>query len=291
MFVATLALLYFCQVIELPRFIMPLINIFFKMKFFKTYFGILFLSLTVLSCTNDINVSEAQLIKQIVETATDGSSIATTINYNSNKITSIDNTVKSSTFSYTGLLVTKIVELDKVTNHTTTLVLTYVDNDLVKITSSDNYVVNYVHNTDGTVSYEKWVKDASNIDVKVNHGVLYYAAANLIKEVTILDNTAANSVSTKTTTYGYDAKNNGLRNAAGFSALLNYGNLVSKNNTISKTEITEVKNTETDQITSSLNQSQNEFKYDAAGYPMEIVGEETFFGEAQSNHAKTLFYY
>lgn len=277
--------------IELPRLIILKINIFFKMKTFKTYFGILVLSLTLFSCTNDVTVNQVHLIKQIVEISTDGSSTTTTINYDGSKIVNIDNNVKRTSYFYTGLLITKMEELDKVANHTNTMFFTYSTTDLVKMVSSDNYIVNYIHNADGTVSYEKLTKDDNNKDVKVNHGVLYFQSSNLIKDVMIVDSNSAFLLSTKTSSYTYDGKINGLQNVIGFSALLNYGNLISINNSVTTIVSSETKYLDTEQSTSSMNLFKNENKYNVDGYLTEIVGESSFFGDRNSNHSKTLLYY
>lgn len=260
------------------------------MKIFQTYFGILFLSLAFFSCTND-PAEQVTMVKQIVEIAKDGTSTTTIIDYDGNKIASIDNSIKHSDFYYTGLLITKIVVIDKVANHTNILGYTYSNANLVQITSSDNYVVNYIHNTDGTVSFEKLTKDTNNKDVKVNHGILYFLSSNLTKEVMTIDNTSPNILSTETNNYTYDAKSNGLKNIVGFTELMSYGPMISINNVINTTESSQETNSNTNQATSSIDIYKNEYKYNSEGYPTEIVGEKTFFGEFNSNHLKTLLYY
>lgn len=290
-FVVVFAFFYFCVMIELPHFVMPQINVFFNMKIFKTYLGILLLSLVFTSCTNDNDDNQVILVKQIVETSVDGSSMTTTITYDGRKIVSTDNSLKRTIFSYTGSLITKVEELDKVTNQSNTLFFTYANADLVKVSSSDNYIVNYTYNADGTVSYERWTKDANNNDVRLHHGILYFESSKIAKNVCILDTTASNILNTKTITYTYDAKNNAFKNCIGFAAMLNYGSLIAVNNVISSTESSEIENLDTKQITSSIKGYSNELKYNSYGYPIEIVGEKSFFGDSNLNHVKTELYY
>lgn len=258
-------------------------------KIFKTYTWIVSLFLTVLcSCTNDVE-SNIQYLRQIDEVSVDGTSNTTVINYSGNKITSIDDAKKRSSFLYTANLITKIEELDKVNSRTVTLQFTYTNNNLTRISSSDNYVLNYIHNADGTVSYEKLTKDSNNNDVKVLHGILYFQSENLIKNDIIFDNAGANVISKKTITYDYDYKINSLRNIIGFSKLLNYDKSISINNNIRSIETTEVKYLSTNQITSSINIYKKEYTYDTNGYPKEIISEKEFLGNGESSkHLKTV---
>lgn len=261
-------------------------------KVFHAYLWIVFVFISLLcSCTNDLD-DRIQLLKQIVEVNVDGTSSTTVLTYNANKISSIDNTVKHSDFIYTGNLITKIEETNKVNNHINTLQYTYANNNLVKVTSSDNYVMNYTHNADGTISYEKLTKDSNNNDVRVNHGILYFQSANLIKDEMFLDDAGAQILSKKTINLEYDFKNNALQNILGFNKLLNYNTSISVNNSILSIEEFEVRNLDTNQIISSISQYKSEYKYNSGNYPIEIVTEKLFLGNGASlTHFKTTLYY
>lgn len=261
-------------------------------KICQTCRWIVFLFLTFLcSCTNDVVNNREQFLRQIIEIAIDGTSNTTFINYDGNKIVSIENDKKRSDFYYTGILITKIEEFDKVTSHLITFEYIYSDTDLEKIISSDNYTMNYIHNDDGSVSYEKLIKDSNNDESRVLHGILYFQNTNLIKDDMILDDAEPNVLSKKTINFEYDFKNNAFHNILGFSKLLNYYELISLNNNIISTEAYEIKNLDTDQVISSINLYKSEYKYDSEGYPKEIVSEKLIFGNWDANHLKTLLYY
>jgi len=169
----------FVEISELPHLVIS-INKYFMKKIDHTYRWIVFLFFTFLcSCTNEDN-NQVLFLKQIVEVSADGTSNTTVLNYNGNKIASIDNVEMHSDFYYTANLITKIEKFDKVEKHSNTLEYNYNNGELVKIISSDNYVINYVHNNDGTVSYEKVTKDANNNDIIVFHGMLSSLVRNCI---------------------------------------------------------------------------------------------------------------
>lgn len=261
-------------------------------KIFQTYHWIVFLFISLLSsCTNDID-DRMQLLKQIVEVNVDGSSSTTVLSYNGNKISSIDNNVTRFNFFYTANLITKTEEINKVSDHVITLQFDYTNDELVKISSSENYVINYVHNADGSVSYEKLAKGSNNNDVKVFHGNLYFKNTNLVKDKMILDKVEGNVLNTKTISFDYDYKINALHNVIGFNKLLNFNKSISLNNNILMTEEFEVENIDTNQVISSIKQYKNDYTYNSVGYPTEIVSEKLFLGNGASlTHSKTILYY
>lgn len=280
------------MIAELPYSVIYLIKKIIMKKNYQTCLWIVFLFLTLFcSCTNDVD-DTIQLVEQIVEVAVDGTSKTTVINYNGNKISSIDNEAKRSDFFYTANLITKIEEIDKANNKTVTLLYTYSNDNLVKITSSENYVVNYIHNSDGSVSYEKLTKDANNNDVKVYHGILYFKNSNLIKDNLVFDNAGTNIISKQTIDLEYDLRNNAFNNVIGFSKLLNYNKSISLNNSVNSTEVSEIKYIDTDQMISSINTFKSDYKYNSGGYPIEITSEKAILDNGLvSNRFKTLLYY
>jgi hypothetical protein len=260
-------------------------------KIYQTYPWIVFVFLTfIYSCTNDID-DRVHFLKQIDEVSVDSSVASTIINYDGNKIVSIDSDTKRSNFYYTGSLITKTEELDKQSNHVNTLEYAYSDFNLVKITSSDHYVMNYIHNADGTVSYEKLIKDSNNNDIKEFHGIMYFKNNNLVKDEKTLDGNDANVITKNTNTYSYDYKNNAFYNILGFNKLLNFNKLISFNNSLNCIEASEIKYINTNQVTSSIKLYKNDYKYDLAAYPKEIVSEKLFLGNENSQHFKTVLYY
>lgn len=248
--------------------------------------------MTLCSCTNEnVDQVQVQLLKKIVEVSVDGSSNTTLLTYDGYKIVSIDEFRKHSEFYYTGDLITKIVALDKTNQHLNTLQYFYSDGLLTKISSSDNYVLNYVHNTDGSVSYEKLTKDSQGNEVKLYHGNLYFQNGNLVKDERTFDDAGSGVLSKKSISLDYDYKNNALYNILGFNKLLDYSKTISSNNSINSTEVSEIKDTNTDQVVSAINIHKSKCIYDSMGYPTEIVSENLIFGGNDSKHLKSLLFY
>jgi hypothetical protein len=263
------------------------------MKTTKKLIGLaLVFLITLSSCTNE-NVDQVpvQLLKKIVEVSVDGSSNTILLSYDGNKIVNIDELDNFSEFYYTGDLITKIIELDKTNQHVNTLQYSYSDGQLTKISSSDNYVINYVHNTDGTVSYEKLTKDSNNNDVKIYHGTLYIQSGNLVKDHRFLDDAGKDVLVENIKSFEYDHKNNALYHVLGYNKLLDYSKTISINNSISSSEISSVKHIDDNQVISAINIYKSKYQYDSMGYPTEIVSENTIFGGNDSQHLKSLLFY
>jgi hypothetical protein len=248
--------------------------------------------ITLCSCTNEtVDQDQVLLLKKIVEVSVDGSSNATTLNYNGNKIVNIDKFDKLSKFYYTGDLITRIVVLDKTTQHINTLQYLYLNGQLSKITSSDNYVINYIHNNDDSVSYEKVTKNSNNLDVKIYHGILYFQNENLIKDEKTLVNSGNGILAQNGFSIEYDLKNNALKNILGFNKLLDYSKIVSSNNEITCIESSSVKYIDKDQIISEAKKYDSKYQYNSNGYPTEIVSVNIVFGGSDSNHLKSKLFY
>jgi hypothetical protein len=261
------------------------------MKKTKEIVGIVVvLLITLCSCTSE-PIEQVQFLKKIVEVSVDGTSNTTVLNYDGNKIVNIDKVDKLSKFYYTGNLITKIVESDKTSLHSNTLNYTYFDGQLIKITSSDNYIINYIHNNDGSVSYEKLTKDSNNLDVKIYHGVLYFHGENLIKDDKISDNAGKGILANSSISIEYDSKNNALNNILGFNKLLDYSTIISSNNAISSIESSSIKYIENNQIISEAKRFDSKYQYNSNGYPTEIVSQNIIFGAADSKHLKSQLFY
>jgi hypothetical protein len=248
--------------------------------------------ITLSSCSNEnIDQTQVQLLKKVVEVSVDGTSNTTLLSYDGNKIVNIDKFDKHSEFYYTGDLITKIIESDKTNQHVNTVQYLYLNGQLSKITSSDNYVINYIHNSDGTVSYEKLTKDSQNNDVRINHGTLYFQSGNLIKDDKFLDDAGQGILAKNSISLEYDYKNNALNNILGFEKLLNYSKTISSNNDVASTETSYVKHLAEDQVVSSIKMYSNKYTYNLNGYPTVIVSEKLLFGGQNSNHLKSVLFY
>ena len=244
------------------------------------------------SCTNEsVALVPVQLLKKVVEISADGSSNTTLLTYNGNKIVSIDKVDAFLTFYYTNDFITKITELDKSNQHLNTLEYVYSNGDLTKIISSDNYMLNYSHNTDGTVSFEKVTKDLNNNDVKIYHGKLYFQNGNLIKVDKFLDDAGAGILSENTINSTYDSKNNALYNILGFNKLLDYSEIISLNNTLSSSVTASVKYIDEDQETSSIMMNSSTYQYDLNDYPTEIITQNILFSGKDTKHVKSQLFY
>lgn len=257
----------------------------------KIIIVILFIG-TLTSCSNEaVELVQPQLLKRVVEVSVDGTSTITTLSYEGNKIKNIDKADVLLEFNYSDNLINKIIKTDKASKHINTLQYSYADGKLVKITSSDNYVLNYIHNSDNSVSYEKTTKDSQNNVVKIFHGTLYFQNENLTKDEQQIDNLEPNILSTKTLTVAYDDKKNPLHDILGFSKLLDFSKSISTNNVLNSYETTTIKYIAEDQVIAAFKLNKNISKYDILGYPVEIESESNIFGENDSKHSKSLLYY
>lgn len=246
---------------------------------------------TLYSCTNEtVSQNKSVLLQKIVDVSTDGTSSTTLLNYNGDKIVSIDGVASRSDFTYSNNLITKIIEFDKKSQIQTTLDYTYVEEKLVKVNSSDNYVLNFVHNINGTVSYEKVTKDSGNNPIVVFSGILYFQNENVTKDERIIANVGVGILRKNSATIEYDYKNNPLKNILGYSKLLDHFNSISSNNTISSFEVSSDEYTE-GQVTSSAHIDKMSYKYDGQDYPIEMVSNKSIFGIETSNNVKSILYY
>lgn len=262
------------------------------MKEAKKIVGIVVvLLMTLCSCTSD-PIEQVQFLKKIVEVSVDGTSNTTLLTYDGDKLATIDKVDQLSKFYYTGNLITKVVVLDKTNQHLNTLDYSYSEEgQLTKITSSDNYVINYVHNSDGSVSYEKLTKDSNNLEVKNYHGILYFQNENLVKDEKTLDDAGSRILAKNSLSLEYDTKNNALKNILGFNKLLDFSKAISSNNEIVGTQTSSIKYMDDDQVVSSIKRIDSKYKYNSNGYPVEIVSENIVFGGSNSNHLKSQLFY
>ena len=257
-----------------------------KIKYTYWVFSIFFLFLY--SCTTS-NLDTTKLLKSLVETSADGISATTFYTYNEDKIVSIDRNNKHIDFTYTAGLVTKIATLDKTNQSLSTVEYSYVDDLLVRVKSSNHYTINYIHNSDGTISYEKILTNAGSQSVKEFHGILYFQNKNLVKDERVFDNLDSGILSSYSLSYEYDTKINSLANILGYTKLLDHNETISSNNcrTIAVYTSTTINN----QISSSANLYKRDYKYDSQGYPTEQAGENLTIINGSSYYKKSLYFY
>lgn len=244
--------------------------------------------LTLYSCSND-NDNSAKLLKKVVETSEDGTAETTLFTYNGNEIVTIDGVKKRTDFTYTEGLISKIVMLNKTKQLVETIQYSYLEGKLVEVKSLSNYRINYIHNSDKTVSYEKFTISSGNQEVKEFHGIMYFENENLVKDERILDNTAAGVTSNYSISFDYDSNNNPSYNILGYKKLIDHMETISSNNSLINTVITTTINQ--DQIVSLANFYKSSFKYDSENYPSERVSETAIFANGNTGYLKTEYFY
>ncbi|MGM8360666.1 hypothetical protein ACSV4D_01995 [Flavobacterium sp. ARAG 55.4] len=230
------------------------------------------LTLLFTSCANDKDDKSKNFVK-IIESTKDGITENSVFTYKENQIISADNTKEKTDYTYQNGLITKITTYNKATQLTSVLNYTYDKEKLIKVSSTEKYVIYYTHNGNDKVSYQKYTIDSQNKEQKVLHGILYFKNKNLIKDECIFDNVTENSVSGSKTTFDYDTYNNPYFSILGYEKLLDHGVLISKNNAVMTVAETTV--TQEGQAISSANMYTTKFKYDADDYPTEQISEES----------------
>lgn len=247
-----------------------------------------FFVVTLFSCS-DYENNNVKLLKKVVETSEEGTSETTLYSYIGNEIVSIDGTQKRTDFTYTDGLITKMVILNKKNQFLETIEYSYLGGKLSEVESLGSYKTMYVHNSDKTVSYEKFTIVSANQQVKEFHGTLYFENENLIKDDRILDNANAGVISNYSVSYDYDVEKNPMINVTGFRELLNQNEKISLNNTLISTVITTV--SKDDQISSSAIMYKSFYTYDLENYPKERVSETAIFANGNTGYLKTQYFY
>jgi len=251
----------------------------------KIYFFISIAAVLFSSCANDKDEKSKNFIK-IIESTQNGIVENSVFAYNQNQIISAENSKQKTDYTYQDGLIIKITTYNKATKSSIVLNYTYNKEKLVKVTSSENYVINYTHNSNEKVSYEKIIVNAQNKEQKVYHGNLFFKNNNLIKDERVFDDADKNSVSSSKTTFDYDTFNNPYFSILGYDKLLDQGAIVSENNivmTVAETTVVSGEGT-----ISSANMYKTTFKYDTDNYPTEQVAEESL---TNPNYSKIQYLY
>lgn len=260
----------------------------------KKAIQILFVSVLVLaatSCSNDDNTNDEKFLKRVIEVNVDGSSSTTNLTYVGNQIVSIISETKSETFTYTGDLITRITSLNIPTEQLTTFDYIYNNDKLTKVICSENYELNFVHNANGTITYEKTTLDTNNNVTLVYHGTLSFNGNNAFEDKRVLDDTPSNILSKEEVSFVYDAKKNPLNNILGYSKLLDRFTTISANNAVSITKINSTNFLDTDQAISAAVLKPKDYQYDNDNYPIEIISDYPVFENQNNNHLKSLYFY
>jgi hypothetical protein len=244
--------------------------------------------LTLYSCSNDTDDS-IKLLKKVVETSAQGTEATTLFTYNGTEIVRVEGTQKLTVFTYADGLITKVVTLNKTNQQSETIEYSYLLGKLVEVESLGNYRINYIHNSDKTVSYQKFTIGSGNQEVKEFHGILYFENENLIKEERTLDNTAVGVTSNYSISFDYDSNKNPLYNVLGYKKLLDHMETISSNNSLINTVIATITNG--DQVLSSANFYKSSFKYDSENYPTERVSETAILANGNTGYLKTQYFY
>ncbi|HTG65244.1 MAG TPA: hypothetical protein VL859_02600 [Flavobacterium sp.] len=222
----------------------------------------------------------------MIESTENGVSENSVFTYHENQIISADNSKEKIDYTYDNGLITKIVKYNKQTQLSVTLEYAYLEEKLEKVKSSQNYVIYYTHNADGTVLYEKYKKDSQNQEYKAYHGTLFFKDRNLIKDERVFDNVNEGVDSSSKTTFVYDTYNNPYFSILGYDKLLDRSMSVSKNNAVMT--IVETTVMVDDETITSANIYKTTFKYDADDYPTEQVSEASV---GNPNYSKIQYLY
>jgi hypothetical protein len=239
------------------------------------------------SCAND-KKDEAKLITELVETFEDSSTLTTTFTYKDDQIVSSDNAAEHVEYTYTNGLITKIVRTNKSDQTQVSSSFTYDSEKLFEVQSSDESFTKYVHNTDGSVSYDHFVMNDKQVQIKQFHGVLSFENGNLVKDNRVLDAAESGLITKIVRSFDYDSSINPYHNIQGFDKLLDQNELVSANNSLLCVVENSTINNVDDQAISSAKMHKSSFKYDSDGYPTEQVIENA---KANLGYLKTEYIY
>ena len=261
-----------------------------KMKISKKVVCLIVIfNLTLFSCSK-VDDKSVKLLQKIVETSKEGLPETTMFTYRGNEIVNIDGTLKSTDFKYKDGLITRIDVLNKATKVLETINYSYVEGKLVQAESLGNYIIKFSHNTDKTISYERFSLGANHQKVREYQGVLTFENGNYTDDKRTLDNVGFGIIMKSIRTFKYDKKINPFSVILGFDVLLNYDECLSKNNNLSIVFIDST-TLPGNKITSSATMSSSNFKYDADGYPIEKLSETALLPNGNKGYMKTEYFY
>lgn len=226
------------------------------------------------SCSNDNNDSSDSsdsvssiLPKKVTYIESDGSSHSEDIVFNGNKVVSITGEDYVMKYTYVGDFITKFEEFDENNVLYVTKEYTYTNGKLTSLikkeTGAPTYSnIKFVHNADGTVSYEDFMINSST-NAEDDGG---FVGTFTFKDGNLVKNEYTYYGSEKLITYEYDINNNPLKNILGFNLLLDIDPSESYVNNVTKIINTSDTSVRTTTYT---------YKYDANNYPTEGIATYT----------------
>lgn len=224
--------------------------------------------LVLTSCSKDDNDSSSPvssiLVKKIIDIDIDGSSSTRNYEYNGNKIVSMTEDGLLYKYTYTGDYITKIEEFDTEGKVDITTEYSYTNGKLTTSIEKNTgakyyYKTTYVHNTDGTVSYDNF---RGNVETGIEQE---YGATGkyTLKDGNMLKLEVSYYGDENAYVYEYDNKNHPLKNVTGLGLLLDDETLV--NNLVKETATLG----SGDKLSTSI--TTYTYKYDVNNYPTEKV--------------------
>nr|WP_294774150.1 hypothetical protein [uncultured Flavobacterium sp.] len=207
------------------------------------------LALVLTSCSEDINApAPVELLnfpsKTIDYYQDSGNTIGSREGifiYNGNKLNEIFyNASQKKVFTYTGDFITKVESYEAD-------VIRFVENfgysngklsvyDKFDLLTNRNENISYVHQADGTVTYQKLIYSSSiSNPTETINGTLLFENGNLTKDdyVYTFNNSSTNEINYVERLFDYDAKINPYKNIQGYSLLLPWVNEINTNNLVS----------------------------------------------------------
>lgn len=254
-------------------------------KITQLFFLIATVAILLTSCANDKD-DKGKIFIKMIETTENGVSENSIFKYLDNQIISSENSKQKIEYTYNNGLITKIVSYNKLNESSVVLEYTYENEQLVKLTSSENYVIYYTHASDGKISCEKFLGSSKEEGQKLSHGVLYFKNDNLVKSENVFDVIAEDKVTTTTISYEYDTYNNPYNSIVGYNKLLDKAAIVSKNNVVMIVAETAV--VVGDQTISSAKMHTISYKYDKDNNPTEQESESSL---NNPNYSKIQYLY
>ena len=192
------------------------------------------------------------------------------ITYNGNKIVSAKNEETRTVFTYDGNVIVKEIQYDLIGDKIMETSYSYTGGKLTSLLYARNFTSEYpfgeykgryvyTYNIDGTIKKETYSINATT-GIETNNDyteTFIFQNGNLIKLIAV--DAMTSIVSTRTSIYEFDSKNNPFKNVLGYNLLLDQGysnanNLIKHTYSYSEAE-------------STVSINETVYEYDAKGYP------------------------
>lgn len=244
------------------------------------------------SCTKEDSKTDNPGVEDtsiLLKKITAGSSFTNTFTYNGNKIIKEENSDGTTSYTYTGDLITKIdvsyTDEGRITEYE------YADGRLKKATIQEKNTSNgaftttmsqdYTYNPDGTILITNNDLRSTTPSVSGTRKITLAPNGNIAKEESFqADGTTLNSK----IEYEYDDKNSPLKNVTGIGELLD-SEISAKNN------ITKRTNTSITTSATYVTITTNVYTYNDKGYPTKVAGTVTFNDVTDPDKSEVTFEY